>query len=270
MRIRTFLSCLGTALTFSFSPIAQADVSLTYQSVVTAEYRSTLLVRDDFIRFENPKAPEFFMLFNAQRQQMILVDSDKQSYSILDRETLESLSEQIEVTRKAIMAELRASMKVASAEERSQMAEILDQITALSQTGEKAVVEYRPLDKERVVNGYSCQLVNALVNDNPQAELCVAKAEDVGVTEAIMATLQSFHNFSDSIHQQLNPGDTTELLFVMNSRHQLPVSVRRIYPPSAADKYELIQVQTLSIPDSAFAIPEGFEAKDIEDAFIVE
>ncbi|OOV88662.1 hypothetical protein [Oceanospirillum linum] len=270
MKIRTFFAHLGAALTLSFSSLAQADISLTYQSQANPEHRSTILVSEDFIRFENPMAPEFFMLFDAKRQHMTLVDSDKRSYSILDRETLESLSEQIEVTRRAIMAELKAGMKVANAEEKEQMAMILEQIQQLAQAPKKQLVEYQPMNKEQEINGYTCQMIEALVNGETQARLCVTKSSDVGIPDSAMSTLESFHNFSSGVHQQLNPGDTTELLFVMNSKNQLPVSIERTYPISAADEYRLTDVQTLTIPASAFKVPEAFEAKDIEDAFIVE
>ena len=209
MKIRTFFTRLGAALTISISSLAMADISLTYQSQATPEHRSTILVSEDFIRFENPMAPEFFMLFDVKRQHMTLVDSEKRSYSILDRETLESLSEQIEVTRKAIMAELEASMKVANDEEKEQMAVILEQIQQLSQAPEQQMVEYHPMNSSEEVNGYACQMIEAQVNGETQAKLCVAQSSAVGVPETAMNTLESFHNFSSSVHQQLNPGDTT-------------------------------------------------------------
>lgn len=270
MKIRNFLTRLGAVAALSVSSHAMSDISLTYQSVATPEHRSTILVSNDFIRFENPMAPEFYMLFDVKRQHMTLVDSEKRSYSILDRETLESLSEQIEVTRKAIMAELEAAMKVASAEEKEQMAEILVQMQELSQAPRKEMVAYQALDQRDEINGYPCQLIEAMVNDEPQARLCVASSDEVGIPQSMMATLESFHNFSSGVHQQLNPGDTTELLFVMNSKNQLPVSINRTYPASAVDEYRLIQVETLDIPATSFRVPAEFEAKDIEDAFIVE
>lgn len=270
MKIPTLVTRLGAALTFGISSMAMADISLTYQSQATPEHRSTILVSEDFIRFENPMAPEFFMLFDVKRQHMTLVDSEKRSYSILDRETLESLSEQIEVTRRAIMAELEAGMKVANEEEKEQMADILEQIQQLAEAPEKQLVEYQPMNSEQEVNGYNCQMIEAQVNGETQAKLCVANSSEVGIPDDAMNTLESFHNFSSSVHQQLNPGDATELLFVMNSKNQLPVSIMRTYPLSAQDEYRLTDVQTLSIPASAFQVPQAFEAKDIEDAFIVE
>ena len=260
MKIPTLVTRLGAALTFGISSLTMADISLTYQSQATPEHRSTILVSEDYIRFENPMAPEFFMLFDVKRQHMTLVDSEKRSYSILDRETLESLSEQIEVTRRAIMAELEAGMKVANDEEKEQMAE----------APEKQLVEYQPMNSQQEVNGYNCQMIEAQVNGETQAKLCVANSSEVGIPESAMNTLESFHNFSSGVHQQLNPGDTTELLFVMNSKNQLPVSIKRTYPASAQDEYRLTEVQTLTIPASAFQVPQAFEAKDIEDAFIVE
>lgn len=270
MKIRTFFTSLSAAMTLGISSHALSDIGLTYQSVVTPEHRSTVLISEDFIRFENPMAPEFFMLFDVKRQHMTLVDSERRSYSTLDRETLESLSEQIEVTRKAIMAELEASMKVANDDEKEQMAEILEQIQQLSQPAEKEMVRYQPLQEQEEINGYQCQMIEALVNGDSQAKLCVISSEDAGVPDNVMNTLESFHHFSSSVHQQLNPGDTTELLFVMNSKNQLPVSIRRTYPASATDEYRLTNVQTLTVPDSAFQVPSAYEAKDIEDAFIVE
>jgi len=275
MKIRSFFTSLSAAITLGISTLcistqAMSDISLTYQSVKTPEHRSTILVSGDFIRFENPMAPDFFMLFDVKQQYMTLVDSEKNSYSVLDRETLESLSEQIEVTRKAIMAELKASMKVANDEEKEQMAEILEQIQLLAQAPQQEMIEYRRLGNETEISGYPCQMIDALVNGESQAKLCVANSDDVGVPDSAMHTLESFHNFSSSVHQQLNPGDTTELLFVMNSKNQLPVSIQRTYPASAIDEYRLVQVQTLTIPKSAFKVPMAYEEKDIEDAFIVE
>lgn len=270
MKTSNFFARLGAALTFGISTLTMADISLTYQSQGIPEHRSTILISENFIRFENPMTPEFFMLFDAERQHMTLVDSERGSYSILDRETLESLSEQIEVTRRAIIAELEAGMKVANDEEKEQMAEILEQIQQLAEAPEKQLVEYQPMDLQQEVNGYNCQMIEAQVNGETQAKLCVAASSAVGVPESAMNTLTSFHNFSSGVHQQLNPGDTTELLFVMNSLDQLPVSIQRLYPASVADEYRLTQVQTLIVPASAFQVPENFVAKDIEDAFIVE
>lgn len=270
MNIRKFLSAATGWLALSVAGPAISDISLTYQSTVTPDYRSTILVGKDFIRFENPMAPDFFMLYDAQRQMMTLVDSTSRSYTSLDKETLESLSAQIEVTRQGIIAELEAAIENASAQEKAEMVEILEQITSLAQAPEKDVVQYQPLKKSSTVNGYSCHQIQALVNDEAQATLCVVKASEAGVSSEVMATLSSFHHFSSSVHQQLNPGDATELLFVMNSTTELPVSIKRQLPPSAADEYHLTEVKELTIPQSSFRVPRGFKSRDIEDAFIVE
>lgn len=270
MNIRTLVTRLSAAITLGISTPALSDISLTYQSVATPEHRSTILVSQDVIRFENPMTPEFFMLFNAERQHMTLVDSEKKSYSVLDRETLESLSEQIDVTRQAIIAELKAGMALAEAEEKAQMAEILEQMELLAGAPEKEIVRYQPRDERNEINGYNCSMVDALVDDEPHANLCVVSAQEAGVPAEVMNTLESFHHFSSSVHQQLSPGDTTELLFVMNSKDQLPVSIRRIQPESVADEYRLTNIEELSIPASAFQVPDNYEARDIEDAFIVE
>ena len=270
MKIRTLLSAATGWLALSLSGPALSDISLTYQSTETPEYRSTILVGTDYIRFENPMAPDFFMLYDARRQMMTLVDGSSRSYTTLDRETLESLSEQIDVTRQAIIAELEAGIKNASPEEKAQMAEILEQITELSQAPQKDIVSYQPVQQHTTINGYPCQQIRALVNNQEQATLCVAKASKVGVPEDVMATLSSFHHFSNSVHQQLSPGDATELLFVMNSTDNLPVSIKRQFPSSAADEYHLTEVKELTIPGKSFQVPDNFESKDIEDAFIVD
>lgn len=272
MNIRKNFAQLIAAIGLSLTSIGsvQADISLTYQSLNSPDYRSTILVKNQYIRFENPMAPEFFMLFDSEQQHMTLVDGSRQSYTVLDRETLDSLSEQIEVTRKAIIAELEIGMKTASAEEKAQMADILEQIKSLAQGPEKALVQYQQTSVQAQVNGYNCTVTQAIINTEEHAQLCVVSAKKAGIPEEEMATLESFHHFSNSVHQQLNPGDSTELLFVMNSKVQIPVSVKRLLPISAQDEYQLMQVKKLSIPASAFSIPNGYQQKDIEDAFIVE
>lgn len=267
-RVTQLMAALGISLTSM--GLVQADVSLTYQSLNVPEYRGTILVKEPFIRFENPMAPEFFMLFDSRQQHMTLVDGSRQSYTILDRETLDSLSEQIEVTRKAIIAELESGMKTASAEEKAQMAEILEQIKSLAQGPEKALVQYQRTQEVTQINGYRCVVTQAIIDAEAHAQLCVVSAKEAGIPEKEMSTLASFHSFSNSVHQQLNPGDSTELLFVMNSKEQIPVSVKRLLPISAQDEYQLVQVKKLTIPASAFSIPAGYQQKDIEDAFIVE
>lgn len=270
MKIRSLLTRFAAGLALCFPVMATADISLTYRSQLTPEYQSTILVSQAHIRFENPMTPEFYMLFHADSQRMTLVDSDKRSFSVLDRETLESLSEQIDVTRRAIIAELKAGMNVANEDEKEQMAVILEQIQQLSQDQGKPLVEYLPLNDRKEINGYPCQTITAKVSGKAHATLCATQSADLGISEAEMNTLESFHHFSSTIHQQLNPGDITELLFVMNSKQQLPISIKRTYPVGAEDEYRLTSVKNLSIPASAFQVPEGFEAKDIEDAFIVE
>lgn len=270
MKIRALVTSL-LSLTLCILPVsAFSDISLTYQSVATPEHKSTILVNQNFIRFENPMTPEFFMLYDVQRQRMTLVDSSRHSYTSLDRESLDSLSEQIEVTRQAIIAELTAGMKTAPAEERAQMGEILSQIQQLALAPTQQIVRYVPLDETQQVNGYHCQRVQALVKNDIHATLCVVDAQQAKISTEVMAALRSFHHFSNNIHQQLNPGDATELLFIMNSEQQLPVSIERRLPASVQDEYHLVEVKQLQLSSDAFEVPEGYEVKDIENTFIVE
>ncbi|MAC48275.1 hypothetical protein [Oceanospirillum beijerinckii] len=270
MKIRTLFTALFSCVLSTLPATALSDISLTYQSVATPEHKSTVLVNQNYIRFENPMTPDFFMLYDVKRQRMTLVDSDRRSYTYLDKESLESLSEQIEVTRQAIIAELKAGMKTASPEEKSQMAEILQQLKELALAPSKQLVRYIPMDKTQTINGYQCQLIQALVKNDIHATLCAIDAKQAKISAAEMATLKSFHHFSNSVHQQLNPGDATELLFIMNSEQQLPVSIERHLPASVKDEYHLIEVKQLQLSPDAFKVPQGYEIQDIENAFIVE
>ena len=263
-------SGIGILLGLCLSTPVLSDISLTYQSMTTPEHQSTILVNNNFIRFENPMAPEFFMLYDVKRQRMTLVDSISSNYTTLDRESLEGLSEQIEVTRQAIIAELEAGIRNAAPEEKQQMAEILEQIKSLAQPPLTELVQYKALANTLEINGYSCKQVQALIKHQEQAILCVIDAEQANIPITVMSTLNSFHLFSSSIHQQLSPGDATELLFVMKSQTQLPVSIHRTQPASAEDEYRLTQIQNLTIPADRFKVPKGYQAKDIENAFIVD
>ncbi|MCA1798355.1 MAG: hypothetical protein LC632_02550 [Xanthomonadaceae bacterium] len=229
---------LITACCIAFATPAMSDVTLVYQDA-EGKPAYTLSVKGDMMRIDM-NDDSHATLFNATREEMIILQPDKREYIVMDRPSVERLQAQM---RQAFQMMEQFGMDPAA--------------MGLGKVRSEGVVVQT--GETRTVGGHRCNVMNYMVDGALDTISCITAPGRVGISDEDWATIHGMFEMMAKLASDMLPDG-------MMSADMPPMDGVLIesHGPNGEDRQLLSRIDTASLDAARFQVPSGWKRLSIE------
>ncbi len=254
-------------LTLVLSPVevTWSDATITMQDS-TGKPQSIIEIKGDMARMSTPAQPDY-LLYDASRDVIIHVNSDRQEYTEIDRATLNEFAETAAEMQQQLapqMAQMREQLKSLPPEQRAMIEQQLGSLANMGATESKAAEPFELVKRgSRTVAGFRCQVYEVMQGKQRKSEVCVASAADAGVSKADYATLTAMTEFMRemaSSAQRLSAGLGGSSTMALGGAKGVPVSVRDF---ESGREFAVASVSDKPLDDTRFSEYRTYQRQEM-------
>ncbi len=233
--------------------------------------RSTVVVKGNKMKmdhYEDSGTPENTMIYRGDRELMIIVDHDDDSYIIMDKKTMKQLSDKLN----SAMAQMEQAMKNVPPEHREMMKKMMKD--KMPGAGNSDYID--PVLKKTGagnVNGYSCTKYDVYKGDEKVRQHCITDWGNITGGSEISSVMLEMSEFMDDMtktfSQNSGPlGSTVQ--FERNVFNQLkemngfPVSTVEFDNGKIEAESVFKSSKITKVDPSVFEAPTGYKRQNIE------
>ncbi|WP_423822614.1 DUF4412 domain-containing protein [Salinisphaera sp. SPP-AMP-43] len=229
------------ALTGLFSA-AQADTTLTY---VGASGQYQVYITAEAVRIDGDG--DSWQLYRADDPAIVSVTPSEQTYTRLDKNAAGEIRHQMDALRARIENRLQ---KLPKDQRPAARAAMVAKIPGLS--GKSRSVGIDRTGATDQVNGIACNVIQIVRGGQPADKMCVASADALGLSKDSFATVRSMF----ALLQDMLEGTGLEGIGLpYRDLSGMPV---RFVDSVSGERRSLAAISHADIPDSRFAIPDGY------------
>lgn len=260
MKSRHLMTCFGFA-GLLVSTAAFAGVKLTIENTAataTQTRTDTILLDRDRMSMTTGEGR---MIFRDDQKTVWVISDKRHGYLEITPQTMQ----QARAVMQQAIDKLKEQMKSMPEDQRKKleamMAAELGQ-TASGQDASKTSVSYRKLGKTMTVRGWSCEVVERLVNGKKQADLCVSRLDQVGLTPDDVRVFEDFFVFirqaMPTAHHRTSLIDFEDLRKAVGYP-AIPLDVTTYADGKPVSHSVMKAIERSDIPPEAFEIPAGYQ-----------
>lgn len=226
-----------------------ADTTLTYTDKANKATMRYYIAAGQ-VRLEDTE-DNSIILYQADTDTLTVINTDDREYSVLDPAARQQLKKKMSDA----MAEMKAKLADMPPEARQMMQGMMGGLMnavkpSIQKTG-----------KQQTVGGYDCRIVNIMMGPKVSSELCIASADEVGISEVDYQAMQkmgtSLQQMAEAVLQGLGADFS-----VLGELGGVAVSIR-----DDDGQTLLTSVSDSAIPAAKFTVPAGYTRKSLDDEF---
>jgi hypothetical protein len=172
---------------------------------------------------------------------------------------------QAQAAMEQAIKKLQEQMKSMPEDQRKKLEAMMEAELGQTASGQKAAessVIYRKLGKSMTVRGWSCEMVERLVNGKKQADLCVARLDQVGLTPDDVKVFEDFFIFvrqaMPASHHRTSLIDFEDLRKAVGYA-AIPLDVTTYADGKVVSHGVIKAIERSEIPPETFEIPAGYQ-----------
>jgi hypothetical protein len=251
-KIISAVSVLIVAL--SSVAVTRADSTITMQDSAGTP-QAVIEVKGNMARMSTPGQADY-MVYDASRDLVIHVKSDRQEYMEIDRTTLSRLSDTMSEMKQQMapqIAQMREQLKSLPPEQRAMIEQQMGSMAGLGATETKPAEPIKLVKRgSNKIAGFDCQVYEAMQGNEKVSEVCLATAADAGVSKsdfATMSAMMAFMREMASSAQKLSAGFGGASHMMLGGAEGVPVSVKEF---KGGREYAVADVSDKALDDAHF------------------
>lgn len=248
--------CLAAAL---LSGTARADAGITVSETTTGG--SLVQVRKGVVRSSSPADPGNYVLFDTKTGGMTMVDAHSRTYSSTTpealRQHLSGAMQQMEMMRQQMQAQLQNMPPEQRAMMERQMGTMGGMPPGAAGVPAKPPLTIKAAGKD-TINGIKCRWYEATRGGQAVGKTCVAKAGELGVSEADFKALRTAFGAFNDLGRELGGMGGSDEVFDPEKIPGLPIAT---HGPTGGSS--VIKVSTDKLPAHLFSAPKGFSPRPL-------
>ena len=255
MNSRLFSTVSTLILAVSPATSILADSTITMQDAAGTS-QSVIEVKGDMARMSTPGQADY-MLYDASRDVIIHVSSDRQEYMEISRDTLKEFGAAMSEMQQQMapqIAQMREQLKSLPPEQRAMIEQQMGSLAGLANAEPKAAEAVKLVQRgNSEVGGFKCRRYDAVQGKDKVSEVCLATAADAGVSKADFATLSAMMAFMRdmaSSAQKLTAGMGGAQPLMLGGVDGVPVSVKDL---QSGREYRVADVSDKTLNKARFS-----------------
>lgn len=263
MRSRHTVAALSTAIVLTTAAAGAADGILIAQK--TTSSGGTVMTHQIQLEKTRMRAEvagqsgrRQTIVFDGDAQVMRMIDDDAKTYSEMTRADVDRLGGQMS----GAMAQMQEQMKNMPPEARARMEEMMKGRGMATAAASSATTEYKKVGTDRV-GKWTCDKYEGTRNGEKVSEVCTVAPAALGFTAADFEVTKQMADFFSKLmpqgaEQMFRLGASTPTGFA-----GVPVRTIAFRNGAPDDVSEITDMSRRSFPDSTFAVPAGYQKRDI-------
>ena len=261
MKITVTFSTCGAALLLAAQLHAADGVVISGTTAVGGKPRSTQIqITKDHIRSEivSASGEAQTMIFDAVKQTLWIVNSDKKTYSEMTKADVEKFGAQMA----DVNVKMQEMIKNMSAEQRARMEQMMKGRGAAAPGAPPRKTEYRRAGADRV-SKWACAKYEGFRDNKKTSEVCTVDLKEIGISAADLDAAKQMAEF----FAKISPQNADRASFGNDEEQGFSgFPVRQVTIVNDAQTVrEVTDVSRQNIPDAAFALPQ--DVKKIASPF---
>ena len=246
------------------TPAVHADATLTMQDV-NGKMDSVIEVKGHMVRISSPGDSDY-MLYDAQRDMVIHVNSARREYMEIDRNTLAGMADSMARVKKEMapqMAMMRERLKNLPPEQRAMVEQQMGGMASLGAMEAKPAARLtsvrRGSDK---VAGFKCERYDVMSGKQRVSELCVATRTGAGMSKSDFSTVTAAMKFMREMAagaQKMSAGMGAAEMS-MGDVDGVPVSAKDL---RSGREFRLVKVSGDKLDETRFNAYRSMSKKDM-------
>jgi hypothetical protein len=209
------------------------------------------------------------MIYRGDQGKVLILDNEQHSYMEMSPETMQAMKARMDQA----MARMKQQMASMPEAQRKQMEAMMAQ-RGVPLPGQKPSappqLSYEKAGEARKVGKWGCAPYKAMADGKPQADLCVAKLEDLGLTRDDLKPMISLSGFMGKQMSQMGAGSPPMATADFDSLKKavgydgFPVQTSQMSPAGQGKFVSTVQsVEHKDVPAGTFDIPAGYTKRDM-------
>ena len=257
VRYSILLSALSL---FSISQVL-ADTQISIADQKQADHH--IFIRNDQIRVTYAQGKQSgYMIFSSLTKEIVLVNDQNKTYSIIDQARLQSLM----LTINTLQQTLLSQMDSLPPEQKKALAGLLPRPGSSGSAEPKERLTLKQVDQKKQINGYSCDVSHAFKSNQKVSEYCLAPVSRMGIPKKDHATMVSFYSFvNDVVNQFPFLTKAVEVYALFDQlKDNFPMEVIIIEQGKPVNSYQVKTISSDPLSALLFEIPKNYVLKPIE------
>jgi|WetSurMetagenome_2_1015567.scaffolds.fasta_scaffold05395_3 hypothetical protein len=269
-KIKRIAACLTICASLAFSSIAHADVVLEYTVKgmnVPAGTTQNIAIKNDQIMVKAVGGDKNLdLLYRHAAENVVIIDHRKGTLMTVDEQQVDRINQQTQNVQIMLQA-LGGQIANLSPEQRQQLQALLGDSVSLDTIAKAAAppapTRLVPTGVKREVAGIRCQMMRVMQGVTPVAEVCLADAATMKISDNDAATIRAFFSFYERLATK-GQGLACQLgLTLPNIAARevtgIPIEFRELSRKDSGTM-TLRRINTSAVSPELMRIPSGYKA----------
>lgn len=250
------LVSLGLLACFSS---AMADTTLSFNDGRQPDPTSFLIKNGQVLmQGKSPQGGEFASIYDSKKNHFLIVDYGRQNFYVMDKPLLNKQIKLMEEMRAQMKQNMQAQIQQLPPEQKKMMEQRMD---AMLNPPKPPPMKITRTGKAESINGIDCSLFDVHRGEEKVREVCVAKTEELKISETDYNTLRNMFAYmkdmAETLAKQSPMGSDDGAM--MAEMDGIPVEMRDLRQGFVS---RLEGVSNDDISPSLFQIPSTFQKVD--------
>ncbi len=232
---------------------AQADVALEYRDSGKSSHR--IVVSGHKVRMDSPGS-DGYMIYDAEKKAMYTVTPHRKEYVVMDTAAMEKMSGMMN----AAMQQMEAQLAQLPPEQQAQMRQMMGGMMGMKKTQVK--VEMHPTGEQGNGKLGRCAWYQMKVDGKPVQTACLADADDIGVPDEDLETIESMFAFMQEMLSKIPMIKAEDMAMGVFDKGKLPIIHRNRVGKNDG---ELVKVRKGGVDASLFTIPAAYRQRTLDE-----
>jgi len=238
------------ALSSLLPAVSVADTTMIYKE---GAGQNMLRVAGGRVRFDNHQDGSY-MLFNAARREMTMVEPAKREFSVMDEATLDALQSSLD----GMASQIEAQMAGLPPEMRAQMRQMMGGV--LPDPEAQKTVRIEATGRKGEAAGFKCEYSRVLINNAVRSEACLAPADRLDFPAADAQAVRDWLGFARMMAEKASRYVDIDAA-VFGDGSQVPLIYHDV---DSQTQGILKEVSHAAVDPGLMDVPAGFRERKLE------
>jgi len=264
-------SMILTAALLGFSGIAHAGVIIKIQNenVSSGKPAESSVMKIEGNRMRADSGAETTMIFLGDTDEMYIVDHNKKTYMVMDRETIEAMGAKMSEA----MKQMEAALANVPPEQREMMEKMMKgKMKGMPSSTPRSEPVVTSLGQSDTVSGIGCEWQQVSRDDVVELKACVGQYSDFPASDDVRQISEEMKEFVSSLTEAVSsitsgPGPLGAVMASPMSAMALdgfPLISEHFQDGKLANRTRFQSVEEGSISGEEFTPPSGYKKQDIK------
>ncbi len=239
-----------------------ADTHIVFQnSSADTDDTSRMMISNNRMRMNTGQdSQDGYLLFDADKNEMIFVNTKQRSYMVFDDETMQKIAGAMQQAKQQMESQLSQLPPA----QRKQMEQMMSSMLPDFMTADSIEFSYNRTGSDTVA-GFDCDVLEVTANGKKASELCVADPDELDIPASDAAVFLAMRDFQMQMIEKMPFARDMVNSMGEPGSDQLPIRYAFSNPLTGEMRGSLVSVSHEPVNKSDLTVPDGYKQEKMEE-----